>query len=70
MSKKVKLKTHKGAAKRFKKTGSGRLKRRQAFKNHILTKKAQKRKRHLRSVTAVSHSDMGRVNQMLEGLCV
>lgn len=68
MSKKIKLKTHRGAAKRFIKTGSNRIKRRQAFKNHILTKKAVGRKRHLREVTAVCHADMGSVNQMLAGL--
>lgn len=66
-AKKVKLKTHRGAAKRFKKTGSGNFKRRQAFKNHILTKKASKRKRQLRSVTMVSDGDLGRVGQMLAG---
>jgi large subunit ribosomal protein L35 len=65
---KPKLKTHRGAAKRFKKTGGGRIKRKQSFKNHILTKKDSKRKRQLRSVGEVSHSDLGRVNQMLEGL--
>jgi large subunit ribosomal protein L35 len=68
MSKKVKLKTHRGAAKRFKKTGSGRVKRKQAFKNHILTKKSVKRKRHLRDVSEVSSGDMGRVTVMLAGL--
>ena len=41
-----KMKTHRGAAKRFKKTGSGKLKRAKAFKSHILTKKSQKRKRN------------------------
>ena len=67
---KVKLKTHRGSAKRFIKTGSDRIKRKQAFKNHILTKKAQKRKRQLRGASEVSHSDLGRVNQLLEGLGV
>lgn len=67
MSKKVKLKTHRGAAKRFKKTGSGRLKRRQAFKNHILTKKSIKRKRQLRNVSEVSAGDTAGVVQMLAG---
>ncbi len=65
MSKKVKIKTHRGAAKRFRKTGTGKLKRKQAFKNHILTKKAQGRKRSLRKVTEVHSGDLGRVNQML-----
>jgi len=43
-----KMKTHKGAQKRFKVTGSGKVKRCHAFKSHILTKKTSKRKRHLR----------------------
>ena len=43
-----KLKSHRGAAKRFRKTGSGLIKRRRAFRNHILTKKSSKQKRHLR----------------------
>ena len=42
-----KMKTHRGAAKRLKKTGTGKLKRRRAYKSHILTKKTQKRKRRL-----------------------
>ena len=42
-----KLKTHKGAAKRFKKTATGKIKRGKAFKRHILTSKDTKRKRHL-----------------------
>ena len=43
-----KMKTHRGAAKRFRKTGTGKLKRAKAFKSHILTKKSQKTKRNLR----------------------
>ncbi|MGI8401702.1 MAG: 50S ribosomal protein L35 [Gemmatimonadaceae bacterium] len=43
-----KMKTHKGAKKRFKITGTGKVKRMRAFKSHILTKKSSKRKRHLR----------------------
>lgn len=68
MTKKVKLKTHRGAAKRFKKTGTGRVKRKHAFKNHILTKKDQKRKRQLREVGVVSSGDLAGVNVMLAGL--
>ena len=49
-----KMKTHKGAAKRFKKTGTGKLKRAKAFKSHILTKKSTKRKRNLRKAGYVS----------------
>ena len=46
-----KMKTHRGAAKRFKKTGTGKLKRAKAFKSHILTKKSAKRKRNLRKAS-------------------
>ncbi|MDR2168327.1 MAG: 50S ribosomal protein L35 [Clostridiales bacterium] len=46
-----KMKTHKGAAKRFKATGTGRLKRMKANKSHILEKKSPKRKRNLRKAT-------------------
>ena len=46
-----KIKTSKAAAKRFKKTGTGKLKRMKAYKSHILTKKSAKRKRNLRQST-------------------
>lgn len=49
-----KMKTHRGAAKRFKKTGTGMFKRAKAFKSHILTKKSSKRKRSLRKTAYVS----------------
>jgi large subunit ribosomal protein L35 len=48
-----KMKTHTGAKKRFKVTGSGKVKRLKAFKSHILTKKTSKRKRNLRRATIV-----------------
>ena len=51
-----KMKTHKGAAKRFRKTGTGKLKRAKAFKSHILTKKTTKRTRNLRKTGYVSAS--------------
>ena len=60
-----KLKTHRGAAKRFKKTASGKIKRSNAFKSHILTKKTTKRKRALDMPSMVSKSDMKRVQAML-----
>ncbi|GAU77150.1 50S ribosomal protein L35 [Fusibacter sp. 3D3] len=60
-----KMKTHRGAAKRVKKTGSGKLKRSKAFTSHILTKKSSKRKRSLRQSTTVSESDMKRVRTLL-----
>jgi len=60
-----KMKTKSGAAKRFKTTGSGRIKRGSAFRRHILTKKSTKRKRHLRGASAVHDSDVGSVRSML-----
>ena len=60
----MKLKTKRGAAKRFKKTANG-FKRKQAFKRHILTKKSAKRIRQLRPLTMVHESDVARVRRML-----
>lgn len=60
-----KLKTHKGAAKRFKKTGTGKIARSKAFKRHILTSKGQSRKRGLRQGTLVSKANEGAVKLML-----
>ena len=60
-----KLKTHRGAAKRFKKTANGKIKRGKAFKSHILTKKASKRKRHLDQPTLVSEADSKRIHRMI-----
>ncbi len=60
-----KLKSHRGAAKRFKVTGRGKVKRGHAYKSHILTKKDPKRRRQLDEDTLVSDSDMGRVRRML-----
>jgi large subunit ribosomal protein L35 len=60
-----KLKTNRSAAKRFKKTGTGKIKRRKPNARHILTKKTSQRKRHLRKDTLVHKSDEGRVNRML-----
>jgi large subunit ribosomal protein L35 len=59
-----KLKVHSGAAKRFKKTGSG-IKRKSAYKSHILTKMTTKRKRQLRGTSAVHPSDLASVDKML-----
>jgi len=59
-----KVKTHSGAAKRFKKSAKG-YKRRQAFKNHILTKKTQKRKRQLRGMTDVAEADVPKVRRLM-----
>jgi len=63
-----KMKTHRGAAKRFKKTGSGKLVRSRSNKQHILTKKSAKRKRRLRKATLVAAVDEKRVKQMLPSL--
>ena len=60
-----KIKTKRGAAKRFKKTGSGKIKRIKAYKSHILTKKDAKRKRQLRKATLVSDADFKRVMRMI-----
>jgi len=60
-----KMKTHKGAAKRLKATGTGRLKRHKANKSHILTKKTTKRKRGLRKATLVSKAEEKRYQKLL-----
>jgi large subunit ribosomal protein L35 len=60
-----KMKTRRAAAKRFRKTASGKLKRRKAYKSHILAKKSRKRKRGLRKSTLVAPSDTKRVKRML-----
>ncbi|MDH5517277.1 MAG: 50S ribosomal protein L35 [Gammaproteobacteria bacterium] len=60
-----KMKTNRGAAKRFRRTGSGGFKRAQSFRRHILTKKSTKRKRHLRDDAAVAAVDVKMVNRML-----
>ena len=60
-----KMKTNKGAAKRFKKTASGKFKRGHSHAAHILTKKNPKRKRKLRKETLVHASDKAKVRRML-----
>ena len=60
-----KLKTHRGAAKRFKRTGTGLFLRSKAFKRHILTSKTTKRKRGLRGTTTVAAVDAPKVALML-----
>jgi len=60
-----KMKTKKSAAKRFKVRAGGSIKRSQAFKRHILTKKTTKNKRHLRGVAAVHPSDVKSVHVMM-----
>jgi len=63
-----KMKTHRGAAKRFKKTGTGKIVRSRSNKQHILTKKTAKRKRHLRKSALVAKVDKKRLEQMLSGV--
>jgi len=60
-----KIKTNRGAAKRFKRTASGGFKRNQSHRRHILTKKSTKRKRQLRSPELVHSSDVRALNRML-----
>jgi len=60
-----KLKTHRGARKRFSLTGTGKIKRRHAFARHILTKKNRNRKRHLGKAVMLGASDVPRVREML-----
>jgi large subunit ribosomal protein L35 len=62
---KLKLKTKRGAAKRFKLTATGKFKRHKAFKRHILTKKAPGRKRALGQSVLVSDADVAQVKRML-----
>ena len=60
-----KMKTNRGAAKRFKATGTGKIKRSKAFKSHILTKKTTKRKRGLRQSGMVAEVDQRSVKRLL-----
>jgi large subunit ribosomal protein L35 len=60
-----KLKSKRGAAKRFKRTAKGRFKHRQSHKSHILTKKAAKRKRQLRGLQVLDRADERAVRRML-----
>ena len=60
-----KMKTNRGAAKRFKTTGTGKIKRNKAFSSHILTKKSTKRKRNLRQSGLIDAADTKAVKRML-----
>lgn len=60
-----KLKTHRGAAKRFKVTGTGKLKRNSGYRRHKLGKKAAKRKRDLRQAKVVSVADQERMKRLM-----
>jgi large subunit ribosomal protein L35 len=61
----AKLKTHRGAAKRFKVTGTGKVKRSKAYKSHIMTGKPAKRTRHLRTGTLVAKTDEGNIKKLI-----
>ena len=60
-----KMKTKRAAAKRFKKTGTGQLKRMKAYKSHILTKKSPKRKRNLRHATIADETNVKNMKKIL-----
>lgn len=60
-----KMKSKSGAKKRFKATGSGKVKRNHAFTSHILTKKSPKRKRNLRKSTTVAEADQRKVKKLI-----
>lgn len=60
-----KMKTKSSAKKRFKLTGTGKVKRKHAFKNHILTKKETKQKRNLRGLSVVDKADQKNIKEML-----
>lgn len=63
--KKIKRKTKRAAAKRFSKTGTGKVKRNKAYKGHLLTSKSTKRKRHLRKSTLVSKQEQKRISALI-----
>ncbi len=60
-----KMKTHRGAKKRFSRTGSGKIKRNRAFGSHLLEKKGKRRKRRLRQSTTVDKADQKRIGKLL-----
>jgi large subunit ribosomal protein L35 len=60
-----KIKTHRGAAKRFSLTKTGKVKRSKAFKSHILNKKTTKRKRNLRKATFISSAEAKNIRQLI-----
>lgn len=60
------MKSKSGAKKRFAETGTGKIKRKHAYKSHILTKKTKKRKRNLGKFTEVSAADVKNVREMLQ----
>ena len=65
MAKKVKMKTHRGAAKRLKRTGTGKIRRYKAYKGHLTGKKSVKRVRNLRKPAIVSKGDQKRIDSLI-----
>ena len=63
-----KMKTHRGYAKRVKRTGTGKFKRNKAFTSHLFANKSTKQKRHLRKATLVSKGDHKRLKQLLSNM--
>ena len=63
-----KMKTHRGAAKRFKATGTGKIKRNNSHRRHILTSKSSKRKRQMRKAEIVDSANMKSLEQLLPSL--
>ncbi|CAM3961336.1 50S ribosomal protein L35 [Mesobacillus sp. AQ2] len=63
-----KMKTHRGTAKRFKKTGTGKLKRSHAYTSHLFANKSTKAKRKLRKSAIVSKGDFKRIRHMLDNI--
>lgn len=63
-----KMKTHRGAAKRFKKTASGQLKRSHAYTSHLAANKSTKQKRKLRKAALVSKGDFRRIRHLLDNI--
>ncbi len=61
-----KMKSHRSAMKRFKVTASGKIKRRKAFRSHILTSKSSKRKRHLRRPTLIAETEAYKVKRFIK----
>ena len=62
-----KMKSNRAAMKRFRRTGTGKIRRQKAFHSHIFTKKSPKRKRNLRKLGTIASVDLGRVRRMLVG---
>ena len=64
---KIKIKTHRGAAKRFSLTKTGKIKRSKAYKSHLLNHKTRKRKRNLRKITYASNANAATIKKLLPG---